>query len=317
MNEILISVVSPVYRAEKLIQLLVDKISEELETITPHFEIILVEDNSPDSSWQKMLEAAAKNPKVKAVKMARNFGQQYALAAGLSLAKGRWIATMDCDLQDDPTELVKMYHYAIANNCDGVLASRSTRKDDWFKKTASTQFYKILSYLTDSKIDPSIANFYLCKAKVFKAIESMGDYYRYLPVMIRWVGFDIRVLEIQHASRQDGLKSSYSFKKRMKLAYETILSFSEKPLRLMISLGFTLSLIAFILGLLLIISYLFGGFKTPGWASLFVALSVYSGIIISTLGLVGVYVGKTFETVKGRPTFIIDRIVQNGEDQLN
>ena len=314
MDKMLISVVSPVYRAENLLPKLVKRISEELEAITPHYEIILVEDSSPDRSWEIMQDLAKQYPKLKVVKLARNFGQQYALAAGLSLAQGEWVATMDCDLQDDPTELVKMYRFAMETGCDGVLASRNERQDDWLKKTASKRFYQLLSYLTDSKIDPSIANFYLCKAKVFKAIEAMGDYYRYLPVMIRWVGFDIRVLEITHAAREDGLKSSYSFKKRLKLAYETILSFSEKPLRIMISLGLTLSGIAFVLGLFLIVSYLLDGFKAPGWASLFVALSVYSGIIISTLGLVGVYVGKTFETVKRRPTFIINRIVQNGED---
>ena len=312
----LISVVSPVYRAANLLPKLVQRISEELETITANYEIILVEDSSPDNSWQIMQDLAKQYPKLKVVKLARNFGQQYALAAGLSIAQGEWVATMDCDLQDDPTELVKMYQYAIKTGCDGVLASRIERKDDWLKKVASKRFYQLLSYLTDSKIDPSIANFYLCKAKVFKAIDAMGDYYRYLPVMIRWVGFDIQVLEINHAAREDGLKSSYSFKKRMKLAYETILSFSEKPLRIMIGIGLTLSGIAFVLGLVLIISYLSGGFKTPGWASLFVALSVYSGIIISTLGLVGVYVGKTFETVKRRPTFIINRIVQAGEDLI-
>lgn len=309
LQNMFLSIISPVYRAEKLLELLVQRIDEEFLALGFEYEIILVDDKSPDNSWLLMEQIASKNPRVKSVKLSRNFGQQYALAAGLSLATGEWIATMDCDLQDNPAELVKMYYYAISQNCDGVLASRNERKDDWLKKSASKAFYNVLSYLTDTDIDPSIANFYLCKRKVFESIASMGDYYRYLPVMIKWVGYDIKVLEIQHAERTDGIKSSYNFKKRFKLAYETIISFSEKPLKLMISFGFLLALIAFFTGLIFLMRYLFGNHKTPGWASVFLAVTVYSGILISTLGLVGVYVGKTFETVKRRPTFIIDKII--------
>lgn len=309
-----LSFVSPVYRGGKLVEKLVSRIEEEALKITQDFEIILVEDFSPDDSWQKMLEVAKSNPRVKAVKLSRNFGQQYALAAGLSLAQGEWICTLDCDLQDDPAEMLKMHAYALQTGCDGVLASRTERKDDWLKRNGSKAFYSLLSYLTSTDIDPTIANFYLCKRKVFESVMSMGDYYRYLPVMIKWVGFDIRTLEIQHAAREDGIKSSYNLRKRFRLAYETIISFSEKPLRLMISTGIAIAGMSFLAGFILVIQYLSGNYRTPGWASVFLALSIYSGIIITVLGLVGVYVGKTFETVKRRPNFIIDRIYQAGHD---
>ena len=198
-----------------------------------------------------------------------------------------------------------MYNKAINEGFDIILASRQNRQDDFLKKLFSRIFYKILSYLTDTDLDASIANFALYHRKVVDALKSMNDYYRYYPTMIHWIGFKMAKLDIQHASREDGIKSSYNFKKRLTLAFNTIISFSDKPLRLTVKLGLLISLISTIFAILLIILYFLDENSVSGWSSTFASLWFLSGLMITILGMVGIYVGKIFENVKGRPTYIV------------
>lgn len=304
-KKIQISVVSPVYNADKLVETLVERINESVTKITPDFEIILVDDFSPDNSWQKIKENCAKYPFVKGIKLSKNFGQQHALAAGMEHAKGQWIVIMDCDLQDRPEEIPNLYKKAL-EGYDIVLASRVQRKDDIIKKLLSKYFYSLLGYLTGTKQDNTVANFAVLSRKVVDAIKSMGDYYRYFPTMVKWVGFKLTTLRIEHADREDGKKSSYSYKKRLDLAVNTMLSFSDKPLRLAIKLGLVISFIAALYSIYAVILFFEGKVNVTGWTSLFISIWFFSGLIISVLGMVGLYLGKTFETVKNRPTYIIE-----------
>lgn len=304
-KKIQISVVSPVYNADKLVDTLVERINKSVSTITPDFEIILVDDFSPDNSWQKIKENCFKYPFVKGIKLSKNFGQQHALAAGMENSKGNWVVIMDCDLQDRPEEIPNLYNKAL-EGYDIVLASRVQRKDDIIKKLLSKYFYSLLGYLTGTKQDNTVANFAVLSRKVVNAIQSMGDYYRYFPTMVKWVGFRLATLRIEHADREDGKKSSYSYKKRLDLAINTILSFSDKPLRLAVKLGLSISLIAALYSIYAVILFFEGKVGVTGWTSLFISIWFFSGLIISVLGMVGLYLGKTFETVKKRPTYIIE-----------
>jgi dolichol-phosphate mannosyltransferase len=300
-----ISIISPVYGAAALLQELVTRIKKSVSQITEDYEIILVEDHGPDGSWKIIQEICAKDPTVVGIRHSRNFGQQYALNCGLDHACGEWVVTLDCDLQDRPEEIPAMYNKAINEGFDIILASRQNRQDDFLKKLFSRIFYKILSYLTDTDLDASIANFALYHRKVVDALKSMNDYYRYYPTMIHWIGFKMAKLDIQHASREDGIKSSYNFKKRLTLAFNTIISFSDKPLRLTVKLGLLISLISTIFAILLIILYFLDENSVSGWSSTFASLWFLSGLMITILGMVGIYVGKIFENVKGRPTYIV------------
>ena len=300
-----ISIISPVYGAAALLEELVTRIKKSVSQITEDYEIILVEDHGPDDSWKIIQEICAKDPTVVGIRHSRNFGQQYALNCGLDHARGEWVVTLDCDLQDRPEEIPAMYNKAINEGFDIILASRQNRQDDFLKKLFSRIFYKILSYLTDTDLDASIANFALYHRKVVDALKSMNDYYRYYPTMIHWIGFKMTKLDIQHASREDGIKSSYNFKKRLTLAFNTIISFSDKPLRLTVKLGLLISLISTIFAILLIILYFLDETSVSGWSSTFASLWFLSGLMITILGMVGIYVGKIFENVKGRPTYIV------------
>lgn len=308
-----ISVISPVYGAATLLDELVRRIKDSLVQITEDYEIILVEDCGPDDSWGKIKAVCQADTKVIGVRLSRNFGQQYAINCGLDYARGDWVVTLDCDLQDRPEEIVNLYNKA-QEGFDVVLASRQNRQDDLIKKFCSSLFYRSLSYLTDTHQDPSIANFAIYRNNVVAALKQMKDYYRYYPTMIYWVGFRLTKLEIEHAERKDGQKSSYSFRKRLTLAFDTIISFSDKPLRLMVRLGALISLVTAVSAMVLVVWYFVGDADVSGWASLFLSVWFLSGLIITILGMVGIYVGRTFESVKCRPTYIVgDSLNHPGE----
>lgn len=304
----LFSIVSPVYRSESLVAALVERISASLETLTQDYEIVLVEDCGPDASWERIMEQCRRNPKVVGIKLSRNFGQQYAIQAGLDAARGEWVVVMDCDLQDRPEEIPKLYQKAL-EGFEIVLASRKNRKDNFFKKFTSQAFYAVLSYLTEVKQDPTVAHFMLLHRKVVNALQQTGDYHRSYPMLVKWVGFRVAKVEIEHAEREDGKSSSYSFRKRLNLAINTILSFSDKPLRLIVNLGLFISLIAVLIAISQIFLYIRGDITVQGWTSLFIAVSFFSGLIITTLGVIGLYLGKVFESMKGRPTYIISQSI--------
>ncbi|MEL6135280.1 MAG: glycosyltransferase family 2 protein, partial [Bacteroidota bacterium] len=204
----LISIVSPVYRGEKMVDALVERIRSSVFSFTSNFEIILVEDGGPDDSWAKIEENCAKYSEVIGVKLSRNFGQHYAITAGLSQAKGEWVIVMDCDLQDKPEEIPRLYQKA-QEGYELVYARRVVRQDSYFKRMGSKLFYQVLGYLTDTKQDSTIANFGIYHQKVVQAILSMKDHIRYFPTMSQWVGFDRAYLDVQHQERDEG-KSSYT-----------------------------------------------------------------------------------------------------------
>jgi dolichol-phosphate mannosyltransferase len=305
MAEVFFSIVSPVYRAEKIIPTLVKRIEESVSLITSNYEIILVEDCGPDKSWDVIESIAKINSKVKGIKLSRNFGQHYAITAGLDYCKGDWIVVMDCDLQDQPEEIINLFN-KTKEGFDIVLARRAERKDGFFKRFFSAAFYKTLSYLTGSEQDETVANFGIYSKKVIDSVVSMRESIRYFPTMIKWVGFESAKIDVVHDSRVEG-ESSYNFKKLLKLALEIILAFSDKPLRLMINVGLIISLISVFIAFEAIYSWLKGDIIVLGYTSLIVSIWLLSGIIISTLGLVGLYVGKTFEGVKNRPIYLVQK----------
>ena len=306
-----LSIISPVYRAQGLIRELVDRITKAVNSITPDFEIILVEDGSPDNSWLEINQIAKTNPKVKGFKLSRNFGQHYAITAGLDQAKGEWIVVMDCDLQDQPEEIPNLYRKAL-EGYDAVLARRANRQDGFFKKLSSKIFYRTLAYLTGSQQDESIANFGIYHQKVIAQITQMRESIRYFPTMVRWVGFRQTTLDVAHAPNEER-GSSYNFRRLFNLALDIMLAYSDKPIRLTVKLGAIVALTGFIFAIFTLIRYLQGEIIVAGYASLIISLWLLTGFILITLGMVGLYIGKTFEGVKQRPIYIIGQSTDDNE----
>ncbi len=298
-----ISVVSPVYRAENIVEELVKQVKKSVCTITEDFEVILVNDASPDNSWLKIQEECSKDKRVKGLNLSRNFGQHYAITAGLSYAKGDWVVVMDCDLQDRPDEIPNLYKKA-QEGYDSVFAQRTVRQDSFFKKKFSKLFYLLFSYLTDTKQDPTVANFGIYHKKVVKAILSMKDQIRFFPTMVQWVGFKKYYLPVKHSERFEG-RSSYNFKGLSELALNSIIAFSDKPLRLTVKVGFFITILSLIMLIGYLTMYFTGNIQVMGFTSLILSFWFLSGMIIFILGFIGLYIGKMFEKVKDRPVFII------------
>jgi dolichol-phosphate mannosyltransferase len=299
-----ISFVSPVYRAEKIIEKLVEEIENVMAKIQLPFEIILVDDRSPDNGWEVMKKIAAHHAGVKCIRLSRNFGQHPAIMAGLSHVSGEWVVVLDCDLQDQPKEVLKLY----AKACEGfdvVLAKRKQRRDHAMKRFTSYLFSKIYGFLTDTRYDNEVANFGIYKRKVIDAILRVSDHIKFFPLFVTLVGFNSTAIVVEHARREEG-KSSYSLFKLISLAFNTIISFSNKPLKLFVQFGVVISSISFLFGVYNLYLAITGRIEVLGYSSIIISIWFLSGIIVTTIGVTGIYVGKIFDQTKDRPIFIVD-----------
>jgi polyisoprenyl-phosphate glycosyltransferase len=298
-----ISVVSPVYCCAECLRALVARIVETIGAMGKTFEIVLVNDASPDASWDVLRELAAADARVKAIALSRNFGQHYAIAAGLEHARGRWIVVLDCDLQDRPEEIAALYAKA-QTGFDVVFGEREVRQDGWFKRTSSRAFIALLNYLSGADYDYRTANFGIYSRAVIDAVRSMGDRSRFFPVMVRWAGFRRASIPVQHDARGDG-GSSYTLRKLVRLALDIILSYSDKPLRLVATLGLIVSLIAIAMTIFSVYRYVVGDISVAGYTSLIASMWLLAGVLLFCMGIIGLYVGRVFETVKQRPNFVV------------
>jgi dolichol-phosphate mannosyltransferase len=302
-----ISVVSPIYGCKECLFELYDRLVQALSQITQNFEIILVNDACPQGSWERIVMLCARDERVKGVNLSRNFGQHYAITAGLDHAKGEWVVVMDCDLQDRPEEIIKLYNKA-AEGYDIVFGRRAQRQDSFFKRLGSQAFNRVLEYFTDTKHDNSIANFGIYAQKVITTINRYREHSRDFLLFAKMVGFKRTEIDIEHAPRAYG-QSSYNLRKLIRLATDSIISHSNKPLRLSIQLGFILAFSSVIYACWLVIRYFFYHTPTEGWTSLMVSMFFMFGILFAIIGIVGLYIGKIFDEVKRRPLYIIQETI--------
>ena len=298
-----ISIVIPVYKAEECLHELYRRLSCSVSSVTEDFELILVEDCGGDKSWEIINELASKDARVKGIQFSRNFGQHYGITAGLDHCDGDWVVVMDCDLQDRPEEVPRLYAKA-QEGYDIVLARRGQRNDPPLKRITSLLFYKFFRYLADIDYDGEVGNFRIMSRKVVDSFRIMREQLRFFGGLVSWMGYSTASIGVQHDERFAG-KTAYTFRKLWKLAIETIIAYSDKPLRLAIRFGFLISTMAFAYGAYIIYRGLMHGVPIPGWTSLIVSLYFLGGIIISILGIMGVYLGKTFDEVKRRPLYLI------------
>lgn len=312
-----ISVVIPIYRNEPFINDLYSRLTANLSAITADFEIIFVDDGSPDNSWDIITGLAEKSPRVKGIRFSRNFGQHIAITAGVEYATGDWIVVMDGDLQDRPEEITDLYNKAL-EGYDVVFARRHMRKDTFSRKICSRMFYTLFDFLagTGNKTDAAIANFGIYSRKVIDSFNKMQEHSRLFPLFIRWLGFNTAYIDVEHGERSAG-KSAYTFRKKLDLALDTIISMSNKPLKISVKLGLLLSLLSFLYGVFIIVKYLLWGVPVMGWASLIVSLYFIGGTVLSTLGVLGIYIGKIFDEVKNRPLYIIAEKVGEENESRN
>lgn len=300
-----ISVVVPIYGCVAHLDELVARLSNTIATICESHELILVDDRSPDNAWSTILALASIYPQIKGIRLSRNFGQHNAITVGLDYANGDWIVVMDCDLQDIPEQISILYAKAM-EGYDLVVGRRVSRQDGFFKKFASKAFYMVFSYLTNEDVDNRIGNFGIYSKTVIENIRRLREKNRSFGLFALWVGFRRIEIDIEHAKRPSGC-STYSFQRMVNLALDSILAHSDKLLRLFVKGGFLLSVLSIGAAAWIALRYIFFGAHVIGWTSLIVAVFLSTGLIIATVGIVGLYVGKIFDEVKGRPLYIIDK----------
>jgi glycosyltransferase involved in cell wall biosynthesis len=308
----LISIVIPVYKAEHCLDELYHRLKTALESISPDFEIVLVEDCGGDNSWQVIERLAAADPRVCGIQFSRNFGQHYGITAGLDYCHGEWVVVMDCDLQDRPEEIPRLYAKA-QEGYDIVLARRGARQDPFLKRMTSLLFYKFFSYLADIEYDGASGNFRIMSRKVVTSFRRMGEQLRFFGGLVQWLGFPTASIEVEHAERFEG-NSTYTFSKLWKLATETIIAYSDKPLRIGVRFGFGMAALAFCYGMYILFRAWTYGSPIPGWNSMIVSLYFIGGIIIAMLGIIGIYLGKSFDESKKRPLYIVRRTTLDEHD---
>lgn len=298
-----ISVVSPVYHGEKMVPQLVERISTSVGTITNDYEIILVNDASPDNSWQEIQQQCRSNTKVKGLNLSRNFGQHYAITAGLAYAKGDWVVVMDCDLQDRPEEIPNLYNKA-QEGYDIVYARRAVRHDRWLKRISSKAHHAVFDWLSGYHTDGTIANFGIYKRYVIDEYNRMPERARSFGSLLQYLGFKVTAIDVEHAQRAEG-KSSYNLSKLLKLSFDITISNSNKPLRMAVTLGFCMSAISFFLAIYNLFAKLLGVIQVQGFTTTVFSIWFVGGLLLFVMGILGLYIGKIFDQVKGRQLYIV------------
>lgn len=305
-----LSIVVPVYGSPTRLPDLVTRVLNSINTLdSVEAEIILVNDACPKNSWDIIKSLTELHAGIIGINFSRNFGQHYAITAGLAKSSGDWVVVMDCDLQDVPEEIPNLYKKA-QEGYDIVFAARENRKDSSFKKLGSSSFYKVLSYATDTKQTGKVANFGIYRRKVVDALLMFKEQLRFLPVNVRWLGFKTNELSVRHDARDEG-KSTYSFRKLLSLATDVIFSFSNKPMGLLIRVGLLISLTSIIVAASFIFRYFLNDITVQGWTGIMVSLWFMFGAILFSLGVIGIYVSKAFDESKGRPLYIIDEMIES------
>jgi glycosyltransferase involved in cell wall biosynthesis len=302
-NPVEISVVAPVYKCGECVPEMHRRVAEALEAIHCSFEIIFVNDGCPANSWEVVRKTALSDHRVKAINLSRNFGQHYAIAAGVHHSSGNWVVVMDCDLQDRPAEIPNLYRKA-REGYDVVYAIRHERQDTWLKRTLSLAFLQFYNLLSDIKIEANSANFSIASRQVIDAYCQLKELNRSYHLLLRWLGFRYTYIQVEHDTRFAG-RSSYNLRRGFMLAVESITSQSNKPLILAIRGGFFMSASAVVVGLLYILRYLTHGIAVSGWTSVIVSIYFIGGLTLANMGVLGLYLGKVFNEVKERPLYLV------------
>lgn len=298
-----ISIVSPVYQNEGSLDILVGEIITSVSHDFSDYEIILVDDGSTDRSWDVMKSIAKDNPKVKAIKLSRNFGQHVSTAVGINRSKSDWVCTVDADMQDHPSNILKFYQEA-KKGYDIVYGVTKNKKTSLMRIFLSKGYFWTVRHLIGGNILPGITSFAFFSKKVANEHRKFSDLNKNHIFVLVWLGFKSSFIEFERNERLDG-KSSYTMIGLIRYALAGIYFFPTHFISHFVKLGFVIAGLSFLYSIFLIFKYYYLNIQ-PGWTSLAVLISFFGGLILASIGIVGLYVGKIFEQVKSRPLFVID-----------
>ena len=299
-----LSVILPVRDEAPVIPDLIPRLTSALEALDESWEVILVDDGSRDSSWALLEDAAKHDERIRAIRFSRSFGHQIALSAGLRLASGDAVVTMDSDLQHPP-ELIEPLLTKATEGYDVVYAVRSeTDGENWFKRESARAFYWLFGRLTALDLPQAGGDFRYMSRRVVDALLAMPERHRFLRGMTSWVGYQQGIIEYERQPRAAGA-SKYTLRKMLAFGWDAVVSFSALPLRVASVLGLVFSFLGLLYLAYVIAVRLFTEQAVAGWTSVVAAVIVLGGVQLLCLGIIGQYLGRMFDEIKGRPLYLI------------
>ncbi|HTG46910.1 MAG TPA: glycosyltransferase family 2 protein [Actinomycetota bacterium] len=298
------SLVIPIYNEEECLPELVGRLTALMERLDGPTEVILVDDGSKDKSYGLISDICSRDPRFHAVQLSRNFGHQTAITAGLDFASGNAVVVMDADLQDPPEVVLEMAG-RWREGCEVVHAVRIKREGESAFKTASASwFYRVLARLGDVDTPGNAGDFRLVDRKALDAFRMMRETNRYVRGMFGWVGFRQCTVEYARPARFAG-ETKYPLRKMMKFAFDGIISFSNEPLRIALRIGFVLSFLSLTAAVVTLLLKFSGALEVPGWTSMIFAITFLGGVQLLTIGLMGEYISRIHDEVRGRPLYLV------------
>ncbi|MGI8513003.1 MAG: glycosyltransferase family 2 protein [Solirubrobacteraceae bacterium] len=307
-----LSVVIPVYGCAPCLPALHRRLAATLDGLVESYEIVFVDDRSPDGAWATLEELAATHPEVRILRLSRNFGQHAAITAGLAESSGRWAVVMDCDLQDPPEAIPALWAKA-QEGYDVVLSRRKRRRQSLPRRLAGSAYYRLRNFLVRTDMYINYTNLSIVSRKVVDAFLTLRDRDRQYLLIVHWLGFHHTAIEVEQAKRHSG-RSAYSFSRLVRVAVDGMFFQSTVLLRWIIYSGFAVAS----LGVLLVaytIFVLLEGRSVPDWTALPMLILLATGFMLVSTGVTGLYVGKIFTQVKGRPLYVIDSRVVGGVER--
>ena len=304
-----ISVVAPVFNEEGGIVAFCAAVALAMAAGKLDYEIVLVDDGSRDNSFLEMKTCREKNPRIRIVRFTRNFGHQLAITAGMRKAYGRAVVVMDCDLQDSPTVILQFVE-KWRQGYEIVHGLRKERKGEtWFKKTSAYLFYRLLRASTNIDIPKDAGDFYLLDRKVVDVLSRIDERHRFMRGLLAWVGFKRIGVEYVREARLTGV-TKYGFWKMLKFSLDAATSFSFVPLRAISFFGLFISFLAFLGIIVIVFERLFTTYTVTGWTSLMVTVLFIGGIQLIAIGIIGEYLARIGDDVKGRPLYVISEMIE-------
>jgi polyisoprenyl-phosphate glycosyltransferase len=298
------SLVVPIYNEEESISELVHRLELLIDKLDGEAEVILVDDGSTDGSYELMSSVRERDPRFKLLRLSRNFGHQVAVTAGLDVAAGNAVIVMDADLQDPP-EVALDLAARWRDGYDVVFAVREEREGETpFKRATASLFYRLFRRVSDVDVPLDVGDFRLVDRRALEAFLSMRESNRYVRGMFSWIGFRQVGVPFRREERFAG-ETKYPLRKMLRFATDGIVSFSAYPLRLALNLGFLVSALSFLLGVVFLISKFAGFYSVPGLASIAVFVAFLGGIQLLLIGIMGEYIARIHDEVKGRPLYLV------------
>jgi glycosyltransferase involved in cell wall biosynthesis len=301
--------VIPVYGCSDCLRTLHSRLRETIELIGIGYELIFVDDASPDGAWDTLAALAREHPEVKAIRLSRNFGQHAAITAGMAESSGRWVSVMDCDLQDPPEQIARLYGKA-QEGYDVVLTRRPRRQQPVFRRVTGNVYFRVRKTLVGGNLQNNMPNLSLLSRKVVEAFLQLRDKDRQYLLIVDWLGFRTTVVDIEQDARYAG-RSSYTIGALVRVAIDGIFFQSTVLLRWIIYAGFLIAALGVALVAYAVAVFALGR-HVPDWIALPMLILLLTGFLSVSTGVTGLYIGKIFEQVKGRPLYVVDLKLLDG-----